>query len=146
MKTLLAIIAAASLVVGCGVIEEEQTTTDIGANDVGTTTTTTDDSGSNTTTADSGGGESTPTVTAESSVMSGRIAAGKEHTCAIRPAHLTYTRDTVACWGYDGYGQSTVPSGLGSVKSVAAGSYHTCAIKVDDTVAGGMMVMGKAVF
>ena len=35
MKTLLAIIAAASLVVGCGVIEEEQTTTDSG---VGVTT------------------------------------------------------------------------------------------------------------
>ena len=35
MKTLLAIIAAASLVVGCGVIEEEQTTTDSG---VGATT------------------------------------------------------------------------------------------------------------
>mgnify|MGYP003332337925 CR=1 FL=1 len=30
MKTLLAIIAAASLIVGCGVIEEEQTTTDSG--------------------------------------------------------------------------------------------------------------------
>jgi hypothetical protein len=36
MKILLAIIAAASLVVGCGVIEEEQTTTDSG---VGVTTT-----------------------------------------------------------------------------------------------------------
>ena len=67
--------------------------------------------------------------------MNARVAAGKEHTCAIRPAHLTYTRDTVACWGYDGYGQSTVPVGLGSVKSVSAGGgYHTCAIKADDTV------------
>ena len=145
MKTLLAIIAAASLVVGCGVIEEEQTTTDIGLSNVSTTTTTTGDSGSTTTTTtgdsgstttttDSGGGESTPTVTAESLVMNGRIAAGKEHTCAIRPAHLTYTRDTVACWGYDGYGQSTVPSGLGSVKSIATSQYHTCAIKADDSV------------
>ena len=74
-------------------------------------------------------------VTAESLVMNGRIAAGNEHTCAIRPAHLTYTRDTVACWGSDGDGQSTVPVGLGSVKSVSAGGgYHTCAIKADDTV------------
>ena len=51
MKILLAIIAAASLVVGCGVFEEEQTTADTGASNVSTTTTT-----------DSSGGDSTPTV------------------------------------------------------------------------------------
>ena len=131
MRILLAIIAAASLVVGCGVIEEEQTTTDIGLSNVSTTTTTTGDSGSTTTTTDSGGGgttaaptgcgDSTPTVSADSSVTSGRIAVNVEHTCAIK------ADDTVACWGYDRDGQSSVPSGLGSIKSVAAGSYHTCA-------------------
>ena len=60
------------------------------------------------------------------------VAAGSYHTCAIK------ADDTVA-WGYDGYGQSTVPVGLGSVKSVSAGGgYHTCAIKADNTVALGV--------
>ena len=54
MKTLLAIIAAASLVVGCGVFEEEQTSID--ATSGGTTS------------APSGGGDSTPTVSADSAV------------------------------------------------------------------------------
>ena len=47
--------------------------------------------------------------------------------------------DTVECWGVESgwkyYGQTNVPVGLGSVKSVSAGGgYHTCAIKADDTV------------
>ena len=54
MKTLLAIIAAASLVVSCGVFEEEQTTTDSG---VGVTTS-----------APTGGVTTTPTAEAKSSV------------------------------------------------------------------------------
>ena len=38
--------------------------------------------------------------------------------------------------GFDrtGVGQSTVPVGLGSVKSIAANEVHTCAIKADDTL------------
>ena len=114
MKILLAIIAAASLVVGCGVFEEEQTSID--ATSGGTTS------------APTGGGDSTPTVAAESSATSGRIAAGFEHTCAIK------ADDSLECWGRMDDGMSTVPSGLGTVKSVAAGFEHTCAIKADDSV------------
>ena len=114
MKTLLAIIAAASLVVGCGVFEEEQTSID--ATSGGTTS------------APTGGGDSTPTVAAESSATSGRIAAGFEHTCAIK------ADDSLECWGRMDDGMSTVPVGLGSVKSVAAGGSHTCAIKADDSL------------
>ena len=114
MKILLAIIITATLSFGCAMLEGEQTTTDSG--------------GGGTTAAPTGGGASTPTVSAESSVTSGRIATGDFHTSAIK------ADDTVQCWGYDNDGQSTVPSGLGSVKSIATSQYHTCAIKADDSV------------
>ena len=78
MKTLFAIIAAASLVVGCGVFEEEQTTTD----------------------AKSG----STTITEEIRATAKSVSTGGHHTCAIK------ADDTLECWGYDGYGQSTVPA------------------------------------
>ena len=65
MKTLLAIIAAASLVVGCGVIEEEQTTTDTGV------------SISEHANTNSDFRESTPKVGVE------QAASGGSHPCAI---------------------------------------------------------------
>ena len=95
MKTLLAIIAAASLVVGCGVFEEEQTSID--ATSGGTTS------------APTGGGDSTPTVAADSAVTDQRIDASVQgpslsrYTCAIK------TDGTAQCWGNDSHGQSTVP-------------------------------------
>ena len=57
-----------------------------------------------------------------------QIALGSNNTCAIK------TDDSVQCWGDNQDGQSSVPSGLGSVKSIAAGYQHTCAIKADDSV------------
>ena len=36
--------------------------------------------------------------------------------------------------GGGGFGQSSVPSGLGNVKSINAGKWHTCVIKADDSV------------
>jgi alpha-tubulin suppressor-like RCC1 family protein len=30
-------------------------------------------------------------------------------------------------------GQATIPEGIGAVKQLSAGGYHTCAIKTDDT-------------
>ena len=57
-----------------------------------------------------------------------RMSAGNYHTCAIK------ADDSVQCWGRNNWGQSSVPSGLGSVKSVAAGGGHTCAIKTDDSL------------
>ena len=36
-------------------------------------------------------------------------------------------------WGNDDYGQSTIPSDLGTVNSISAEHNHTCAIKSDGT-------------
>ena len=55
------------------------------------------------------------------------ISAGQEHTCAIK------TNDTVACWGWNAFGQATVPTDLGTVKQITGGYNHTCAIKTNDT-------------
>jgi len=62
------------------------------------------------------------------SLLFGRVAAGGQHTCAIK------ADDSVQCWGSNDKGQSTVPVGLGNVKSISAGTLLTCAIKADDSV------------
>ena len=51
------------------------------------------------------------------------VAAGGYHSCGIK------SDGEVWCWGYGGYGQTTVPSALGAAKEVAAGLYFTCVIK-----------------
>ncbi|MDA1008899.1 MAG: hypothetical protein O2800_07885, partial [Planctomycetota bacterium] len=38
------------------------------------------------------------------------------------------------CWGYNTYGQCTVPAGLATVTQLAMGTYHTGAVKGDGTV------------
>jgi hypothetical protein len=57
------------------------------------------------------------------------VSAGAWHTCAIR------ADDSLACWGYNYYGQGSVPAGLGAVKAIGAGGSGTCAIKADDSLA-----------
>jgi hypothetical protein len=57
-----------------------------------------------------------------------QVTAGTFHTCALR------TDRTVVCWGWDAYGEATVPTGLASVAQVSAGDLHTCALKTDGTV------------
>ncbi|MSU41090.1 MAG: hypothetical protein EXS28_05160, partial [Pedosphaera sp.] len=39
--------------------------------------------------------------------------------------------DTVVAWGYNNEGQTTVPAGLSGVVAIAAGEYHTVALRVD---------------
>ncbi|MEY4119203.1 MAG: hypothetical protein RLZZ116_2531 [Planctomycetota bacterium] len=41
----------------------------------------------------------------------------------------------IVCWGNNVYAQCTVPAGLGAVASVAAGEYHTVALKDDGSIA-----------
>lgn len=50
------------------------------------------------------------------------ISAGFYHTCALEDA------GTVTCWGLSNWQQTIVPSGLGTVVSIAVGSDHTCAL------------------
>jgi len=73
-----------------------------------------------------------------------QIAAGREHTCAV------ISDGTVACWGFNVKGQigtgdftnSNLPIAVTSgalagetVTQIAAGTYHTCAVISDGTVA-----------
>lgn len=57
-----------------------------------------------------------------------QVSAGYNNTCAVRDD------GTLLCWGYDQYGQSTVPAGLTSVVQVSNASISTCALKADGTV------------
>ena len=41
---------------------------------------------------------------------------------------------SVVAWGYNDYGQTTVPAGLADVVQVGAGAYHTVALRRDGTV------------
>ncbi len=68
------------------------------------------------------------------------VAAGSQHTCAIRIDGALW------CWGYNGYGQlgdgsqidQKVPEQVGAlgtnVAEVAAGAHHTCARRIDGTL------------
>jgi hypothetical protein len=44
------------------------------------------------------------------------------------------TGDSVVARGFNGFGQGTVPSGLSNVKAIAAGGFHSLALKEDGTV------------
>jgi hypothetical protein len=64
----------------------------------------------------------------ESGGVAERLSGGTRHTCAIK------ADDSLLCWGWNHVGQSSVPSGLGSIKSIAVGEFHTCVIKADDSL------------
>ena len=52
-----------------------------------------------------------------------QVSAGGEHTCGLK------SDGTVACWGYNYFGQSTPPGG--SFSQVSAGHWHTCGLRTD---------------
>lgn len=54
------------------------------------------------------------------------VSAGGYHTCGVK------TDNSAVCWGYNAYGQATVPTG--SFLSVSAGWSHTCGVKSDNSV------------
>lgn len=56
------------------------------------------------------------------------IAAGLSHVLALR------NDGTVAAWGLNSSGETTVPAGLTGVSAVAAGGNHSVALKSDGTV------------
>jgi hypothetical protein len=62
-------------------------------------------------------------ISIESVVLNGylSVSAGELHTCGIK------SDNSVACWGYNDYGQSTPPSG--SFLSVSAGTSYTCGLR-----------------
>ena len=49
-------------------------------------------------------------------------------------ASPTFADNTLVAWGYNWAGQTDVPPTLTGVVQVAAGWYHTAAVKSDDTV------------
>lgn len=56
-------------------------------------------------------------------------------TIALLPVQTRATvSGTAVAWGYDAYGQATVPAGLTNVTAVAAGFLHSLALKADGTV------------
>ena len=61
------------------------------------------------------------------------VAAGFFHTVAL------LADGSVACWGYNDFGQCDVPDGIGTsdnpATSIAAGYYHTVALLADGSVA-----------
>jgi len=56
------------------------------------------------------------------------IAAGDGHTVALKADR------TVAAWGRNDWGQTTIPDGLNGVVAIAVGYAHTMALKDDGTV------------
>lgn len=59
-----------------------------------------------------------------------RLAVEAPSGTALTPA------TSVVAWGWNAYGQTTVPGGLTGVKSIAAGGYHNLALKMDGSVVG----------
>jgi hypothetical protein len=64
-------------------------------------------------------------VSASTGVLA--VTAGNVHTCAIR------IDGTLACWGWNEFGQATPPAG--TFTAVSAGDHHACAIRTDGTLA-----------
>ncbi len=69
-------------------------------------------------------------VTLGGQVLAGVVgmAAGDHHSLAVK------SDGTVVAWGYNLFGETAVPSGLGDVVAVAAGYHHSLALKADGTV------------
>ena len=57
-----------------------------------------------------------------------QVAAGREYSAALR------SNGRVVCWGWNGFGQTDVPSDLDQVVSIAGALHHIAALKSDGTV------------
>lgn len=72
-----------------------------------------------------------PAVWAEDTLPAGirpdTIGAGYKHTCGIR------SNDTITCWGDNGSGQTSPPTG--TFTHLSAGLRHNCAVRSNGTIA-----------
>ena len=57
---------------------------------------------------------------------------------------MRFDDNGVQCWGFPGYGQSTVPAGLVNPVAVAAGHIHTCAIDENGVQCWGWNAYGQS--
>jgi alpha-tubulin suppressor-like RCC1 family protein len=69
-----------------------------------------------------------PRVADAVSGISPQIDAGGYHTCGL------LNDGSVRCWGYNEYGQTTVPGTLGPVAQLSVGAFHNCALTIDGEV------------
>ena len=67
---------------------------------------------------------------ATTNVISLLLDANKSVTASFSPVPA----GTVVAWGYNFYGQTSIPMGLSGVTAIAAGGVHTVALKSDGTV------------
>ena len=81
-------------------------------------------------------GPTTVTATACGVTSSGAFNVLKAETLSAGSFHnLALKSDgTVSAWGYNDYGQTTVPTGLTNVIAISAGGFHSLALKSDGTV------------
>ncbi len=59
---------------------------------------------------------------------------GGQTIIAVHANVYEYAEGTVVAWGSNAYGETSVPSGLTDVSSIAAGYFHNMALKSDGTV------------
>ena len=60
-----------------------------------------------------------------------RLAAGREHLCALSTDGSTY--GTIECWGDNTYGQTNFPTSSVYLE-ISSGPYHSCALDINDEV------------
>ena len=56
------------------------------------------------------------------------VAAGAVHSLILR------SNGTVVAWGYDDWGQTSVPANVTNAVAVAAGDFHSLALRADGNV------------
>jgi len=76
-------------------------------------------------------------ATAPADTLAASIDAGDYHNCGVQ------TDGTLACWGYNEFGQATPPAG--TFTAVSAGGSHSCGLKTNGTLAcWGLNTSGQA--
>ena len=61
------------------------------------------------------------------------VSAGFSHTCALRYEESAQFGGSLACWGFNGQGQTQPP--VGTFIQLSAGHMHSCGVRIDETIA-----------